>query len=266
MELNKTIFEISKMDCPSEENLIRMKLDGISAIKNLEFDIPARKLAVYHQGQLDLIESSIIDLKLGGKKVSSEQTEKIDFEENTNQKKLLWTVLLINFAFFIIEMFTGLISKSMGLIADSLDMLADSFVYGISLFAVGGTLIKKKRIAKLAGYFQILLAILGFMEVLKRFMGDEQLPDFWTMIIVSVFALIANGLCLYILQKSKSKEEAHMKASMIFTSNDVIINLGVIIAGVLVHSFNSPKPDLIIGTIVFALVIQGAIRILKLSK
>lgn len=254
------------MDCPSEENLIRMKLDGISAIKNLEFDIPARKLAVYHQGQLDLIESSIIDLKLGGKKVSSEQTEKIDFEENTNQKKLLWTVLLINFAFFIIEMFTGLISKSMGLIADSLDMLADSFVYGISLFAVGGTLIKKKRIAKLAGYFQILLAILGFMEVLKRFMGDEQLPDFWTMIIVSVFALIANGLCLYILQKSKSKEEAHMKASMIFTSNDVIINLGVIIAGVLVHSFNSSKPDLIIGTIVFALVIQGAIRILKLSK
>ena len=67
------------------------------------------------------------------------------------------------------------------------------------------------------------------------------------MIIVSVFALIANGICLYILQKSKSKEEAHMKASMIFTSNDVIINLGVIIAGVLVNYLSSSKPDLIIG-------------------
>jgi Co/Zn/Cd efflux system component len=53
---------------------------------------------------------------------------------------------------------------------------------------------------------------------------------------------------------------------MIFTSNDVIINLGVIIAGVLVNWSNSNKPDLIIGTIVFVLVIQGAIRILKLSK
>jgi Co/Zn/Cd efflux system component len=163
-------------------------------------------------------------------------------------------------------MTTGLFSKSMGLVADSLDMLADSFVYGISLFAVGGTLIKKKRIAKLAGYFQITLAIIGFIEVLRRFIGDEKLPDFSTMIIVSIFALIANGICLYILQKSKSKEEAHMKASMIFTSNDVIINLGVIIAGIMVNWLSSNKPDLIIGTIVFALVIQGAFRILKLSK
>ena len=57
-----------------------------------------------------------------------------------------------------------------------------------------------------------------------------------------------------------------MKASMIFTSNDVIINTGVIIAGLLVYWLNSNKPDLIIGTIVFVLVIQGALRILNLSK
>jgi Co/Zn/Cd efflux system component len=264
--MNKTIFEITKMDCPSEENLIRMKLDGISSIANLDFDIPNRKLTVFHSGETEQIEESILELNLGGKKLSTEQTDQTDFKENTNQKKLLWSVLAINFAFFIIEMTTGLISKSMGLVADSLDMLADSFVYGISLFAVGGTLIKKKRIAKLAGYFQITLAIIGFLEVLRRFIGDEKLPDFSTMIIVSIFALIANGICLYILQKSKSKEEAHMKASMIFTSNDVIINLGVITAGIMVNWLNSNKPDLIIGTIVFALVIRGAFRILKLSK
>ena len=57
-----------------------------------------------------------------------------------------------------------------------------------------------------------------------------------------------------------------MKATMIFTSNDVIINLGVIIAGVLVNWLNSNKPDLIIGTIVFILVIQGARRILKIGR
>lgn len=265
-KMNKTIFEISKMDCPSEENLIRMKLDGIEEIKNLDFDIPNRKLTVFHNGKADQIENSIIELKLGGKKNSTEETNEKDFEENTNQKKLLWIVLAINFVFFIIEMTTGIISKSMGLVADSLDMLADSFVYGISLFAVGGTLIKKKRIAKIAGYFQITLAIIGFVEVLRRFFGAEKLPDFSTMIIVSILALITNGICLYILQKSKSKEEAHMKASMIFTSNDVIINLGVIIAGILVHWLNSNKPDLIVGTIVFIVVIQGAFRILKLSK
>ncbi|MDX9883657.1 MAG: cation transporter [Prolixibacteraceae bacterium] len=264
--MEKTIFEITKMDCPSEENLIRMKLDEIPGIKKLDFDIPNRKLAVYHNEQIDQIEKAIIELDLGGQKLSTEWIGQSDFEENTNQRKLLWTVLAINFAFFLIEMTTGLISKSMGLVADSLDMLADSFVYGISLFAVGGTLTRKKRIAKLAGYFQITLALIGFVEVLRRFFSAEELPGFTTMIYVSIFALIANGICLYVLQKSKSKEEAHIKASMIFTSNDVIINLGVITAGLLVHWLNSNKPDLIIGTIVFVLVIQGAKRILKLGK
>ncbi|MFT5723198.1 MAG: Co/Zn/Cd efflux system component [Bacteroidia bacterium] len=264
--MNKTIFDITKMDCPSEENLIRMKLDEISSIANLDFDIPNRKLTVFHKGEIDQIEKAIVELNLGGNKISTEPTDQSEFKENANQKKLLWSVLAINFAFFIIEMTTGLISKSMGLVADSLDMLADSVVYSISLVAVGGTLVKKKRIAKLSGYFQIILAIIGFVEILRRFFGNEKLPNFKTMIIVSIFALIANGVCLYLMQQSKSKEEAHIKASMIFTSNDVIINLGVITAGILVHWFHSGIPDLIIGAMVFALVIQGAFRILKLSK
>jgi Co/Zn/Cd efflux system component len=264
--MKKTIFKISKMDCPSEENLIRMKLDGFPEIKNLEFDIPNRKLTVWHSAESDNIEKAIISLNLGGQKLSSEETAQTGFTEHKNQRKLLWAVLAINFVFFIVEMTTGLISKSMGLVADSLDMLADAFVYGISLLAVGGTLAMKKRVAKLAGYFQITLAVIGFIEVLRRFFGVEKMPDFSTMIVVSVLALIANATCLWLLQKSKSREEAHMKASLIFTSNDVIINLGVIVAGLLVNWLNSNKPDLVIGSIVFILVIQGAIRILKIGK
>jgi len=78
-------------------------------------------------------------------------------------------------------------------------------------------------------------------------------------------ALIANSVCLYLLQKSKS-EEAHMKATMIFTSNDIIINTGVILAGILVLLTQSKYPDLIIGSIVFLIVVRGALRILKLGK
>lgn len=263
--MQKSLFKITKMDCPSEENLIRMALENREEIKDLQFDIPQRELKVFHTGEVEPIVDSLAQLNLGSRKISSEETEDIPVSEKANQQKLLWAVLAINFAFFAIEMTTGLISRSMGLIADSLDMLADSFVYGLSLFAVGGTMLRKKKIAKLAGYFQIILALLGFAEVLRRFFGHEVMPDFLTMIIVSVFALIANGFCLYLLQKSKS-EEAHMQASMIFTSNDVIINTGVILAGLLVHWLHSGIPDLVIGMIVFLLVIQGAVRILKLSK
>lgn len=254
------------MDCPSEENLIRMKLEELEGIQHLDFDIPNRKIAVFHRGSSDEIEASLLQLNLGTQKLSTEATQQTEFTEQTQQRKLLWSVLIINFAFFGIEMTTGLISKSMGLVADSLDMLADSFVYGISLLAVGKSLTRKKRIARLAGYFQIVLAVIGFAEVLRRFFGSETLPDFNIMIVVSIFALIANGVCLYLLQKSKSKKEAHMQASMIFTSNDIIINLGVIAAGLLVNWLDSSTPDLVIGSIVFGLVIQGAVRILKIGK
>lgn len=263
--MQKTVFKISKMDCPSEENLIKMKLSDIDGIKQLDFNLEERILTLYHNSNVNEIGNALNELKLNESLISSEDTDTIITESTRSQSKLLWTVLIINFAFFIIEMSTGLISKSMGLVADSLDMLADSFVYGLSLIAVGGTVLKKKRIAKYAGYFQITLAIIGIVEVIRRFLGYEALPVFSTMIIVSVFALIANGICLYLLQKSKS-QEAHMRAKMIFTSNDIIINLGVITAGVLVNWLHSGIPDLIIGIIVFGLVIQGAFRILKLSK
>lgn len=264
--MNKTIFKITKMDCPSEENLIRMKLNDLPQIVHLDFDLSNRQLTVFHKENIAPIESAIVTLNLGASKQSTAHTEKTTFQEAKDQRQLLWTVLAINFAFFVIEMTTGLLSKSMGLIADSLDMLADAFVYGVSLLAVGGTMIRKKQVAKVAGYAQIVLAVIGFVEVLRRFFQAEQLPNVSDMIVVSIFALLANAVCLYLLQRSKTKDEVHMRASMIFTSNDVIINIGVIIAGVLVNWLQSNKPDLIIGTIIFILVIQGAVRILKLSK
>jgi Co/Zn/Cd efflux system component len=253
------------MDCPSEEQLIRMKLDGLQNIHSLQFDIPNRQLKVFHSGspeeifkRLDSLNFNTTILETTQADVSQKPTDKIV------ERKLLWWVLAINFFFFILEMVTGLLSNSMGLVADSLDMLADSFVYGLALFAVGGSLIRKKNIAQASGYLQLFLAIAGFLEVIRRFIGFEPIPGFLTMMIVSAMALTGNASSLYILQKSKSKD-AHMQASVIFTSNDIIANIGVIIAGVLVYFTASRYPDLIVGTFVFALVLRGAFRILKLA-
>ncbi len=254
------------MDCPSEEQMIRMKLDDLTNIQSLEFDIPNRLLHVFHIDSNEQIYQRLNTLKLDTSIFSTVSVDNLIETESQNKDRItLWTVLIINFLFFAIEMVTGIISNSMGLIADSLDMLADSIVYGLALIAVGGTIIRKKNIAKFAGYFQIVLALIGFIEVIRRFLGVEKMPDFQTMIFVSIAALVANVICLYLLQKRKSKE-AHMQASMIFTSNDIIINSGVITAGLLVNWLNSAYPDLIIGAIVFMIVARGAYRILQLSK
>lgn len=264
--MKKSVFHISQMDCPSEENLIRMKLDGLEEVKKLDFDLEKRNLAVFHSGEISEIASRLSALKLGSELRETTEAEPEDSVENTGmQSRLLWTVLIINFSFFLIEFSTGLISNSMGLVADSLDMLADALVYGLSLWAVGAAVSRKKRVATLSGYFQLTLAVIGIIEVIRRFIGVEAFPDFRMMIIISFLALIANSVCLYLLQKSKSNE-AHIRASMIFTSNDVIINAGVIAAGVLVLLTQSKYPDLIVGAIVFLIVVRGAVRILKLGK
>lgn len=264
--MKKTIFEISRMDCPSEEQIIRMKLDGMTVIKNLEFDIPNRQLVVIHINSFEEILEKLDSLNLDTKVLSTESVENFKYTDKHNsERKILWSVLAINLTFFLIEIITGFISNSMGLVADSLDMLADGFVYGLALIAVGGTSLFKKNIAKAAGIFQIILAVLGFIEVIRRFFGLERMPDFLTMIVVSIFALMANVLCLYLLQKNRSNE-VHIQASMIFTSNDIIINSGVILAGILVNILNSPYPDLIIGATVFVIVARGAYKILQLAK
>ncbi|MCB0633655.1 MAG: cation diffusion facilitator family transporter [Saprospiraceae bacterium] len=263
--MKKSTFTISKMDCPSEEQMIRMKLESFPQVKHLEFDIPSRKLEVFHQDDVELIQAAISELHLNDQLQSTAEAELPVEVDDTQQRKILWWVLGINFGFFVIEMTTGWISRSMGLVADSLDMLADSIVYGLSLFAVGAAISRKKRVAKVSGYFQMGLAMLGFSEVLRRFFSESETPLFQWMIIVSLLALVGNLVSLWLINKAKSKE-AHMQASAIFTSNDIIVNGGVILAGVLVFWLDNKWPDLIVGGIVFGFVMRGAIRILKLAK
>lgn len=263
--MHKTTFHINKMDCPSEEQIIRMSLSENPQILSLHFDIPNRKLTVYHEGPSEPIlsqleplnfQTTLTQTELSREKASPETEEK-------SERKLLLYVLLINAGFFLLEWTMGWWYHSMGLVADSLDMLADSMVYGLALLAIGRSTLRKKRTAKAAGYLQLLLAFWGIIEVVRRFINQELLPDANVMMLISFLALLGNLSCLYLLQKTRSKE-AHMQASMIFTSNDIIINAGVIGAGLLVGFTESLWPDLIVGTVVFLIVLRGAVRILKL--
>ncbi len=258
----RSLYKVSEMDCPSELNLIKLKL-GAKA-QNLEADFERRELWVYHSGESQEISTRLEELNLGSSWLKDEETAQIS-TANSKERSSLISVLILNFSFFLIEIIASFWSGSMGLAADGLDMLADALVYGLSLWALNKGLESQKSVAKSAGYFQILLALLGFAEVLRRVLGAEAAPDISTMIWISSLALIANGISLYLLRASRS-EKAAMKASMIFTSNDILINLGVILSALLVHYFNAAWPDLLVGSFIFVLVLRGAKRILALAK
>lgn len=180
------------------------------------------------------------------------------------ERKTLWLLLLINGLMFFVESTAGVWAESTGLLSDSLDMLADALVYAIALYAVGRAAIIKSRAATFSGWIQIILGVGVLVEVVRRLIVGSE-PISVLMIVVGSVALVANLVCLLLLRKHRSGE-VHMRASWIFSTNDVIANFGVVLSGCIVMATGSRIPDLFIGTIVSLVVIRGGHQILNESR
>ena len=180
------------------------------------------------------------------------------------EQRTLIALLTINGVMFVAEVMVGWIAESTALLADSLDMLADATVYGIALYAAsrsGGT---QRTAARVSGVLQIALGLGVLVEVIRRaVLGSE--PTSHLMIGAGAVALAANLVCLRIIAKHRDGG-AHMRASWIFSKNDVIANTGVIVAGLLVMASESRAPDLVVGSIVAVVVLRGGVQILANSS
>ncbi len=174
---------------------------------------------------------------------------------------MLVLLLVINGVMFVVEMIAGVMADSTALIADSLDMLADATVYAIGLYAVGRSLAVKAGAAYLSGVFQVLLGVGVLFDIARRFVVGSE-PESMVMIGVGIAALIANSLCLALIYKHR-QGEVHMRASWVFSQNDVIANLGVVVGGILVAWLASPWPDLLIGLLIATIVVRGGLIIMR---
>lgn len=181
--------------------------------------------------------------------------------KDREQSRVLIYLLLINAVMFVAELSVGLLADSTALVADSLDMLADASVYAIGLYAVGRSLLLKAKAASLSGLFQVALGLGVLVDITRRFLlGSE--PESLFMMAMGLVALAANVICLLLIARHRHGE-VHMRASWIFSANDVIANIGVILAGVLVYVLGTRLPDLAIGLVIAGVVIRGGIRIVR---
>ncbi|NMF56896.1 cation transporter [Pseudanabaena yagii] len=181
--------------------------------------------------------------------------------KNAAERKTLRILLIINGTMFVVGCIAGILAHSTALIADSLDMFADASVYMLSLYAVGKSAHSKNRAAMLSGILQITLAAMILIDVIQKFIWGSAPESHW-MMGIAFLALIANSYGLYLLAKHR-QGEVHMRASWIFTQNDVIANISVILAGFLVSWLSSRIPDLVAGFGIAILVIWGGIRIIR---
>ena len=183
---------------------------------------------------------------------------------NAQDRRILLYVLLINLAQSALGMGVGVWASSAALIGAALDNLADASVYAVGIYAVGRSVRAKAVAARLSGWLLIGLSVLLVAEVIRRFMGSEAPIGPAMMVMAGVNAAI-NVYCLRLLKRHKG-EDVNFKASAIFTSNDSIVNMAILVSGLLVLWLGSNVPDLVLGVVSALFAANGGREILEHAR
>lgn len=177
------------------------------------------------------------------------------------ERRVLRIALGLNAAMAVIGGLAGWIAQSTGLLADALDMLSDATAYAIALLAIGRSALFKIRAATFSGGILLVLGLGVLFEVGRRLIyGAEPLSE-W-MIGTAILSLVVNLTVLRLLAPMRSGE-VHLRATWLFTRADVVANLGVIFAGLLILWLGVPYPDYAIGTLIGLYVVKEAVEILR---
>jgi len=178
-------------------------------------------------------------------------------------RRVLWAVLAVNAAMFVVEIAAGLAAGSVALQADALDFLADAATYGISL-AVVGMALRWRAAAALAKGAAMGLFGLWVIGATAWHALNGTLPDAGTMGAVGFAALVANAGCLALLWAYRDGD-SNMRSVWICSRNDVIGNVAVMLAAAGVFGTGTGWPDVTVAAIMAVLALQGAWSIVRMA-
>lgn len=176
-------------------------------------------------------------------------------------RKALIVVLVINLAMFLVEASVGLFSGSRALRADALDFLGDAATYGLTLWALGQSLTWRFRAARIKGYSLLVLGLLVLADSLVALISGAE-PAGVMMSGIGALALVANLTSLMLLVRYR-QGDANIRSAWLCTRNDVLANVSVITAGLLVLSTGSHWPDVLVALAIAGLFTHSALSILR---
>lgn len=179
------------------------------------------------------------------------------------QGRILKIVLLINAVMFGVEFTMGWVARSSALKADSLDMLGDAIVYGFSLYVLHRGPRWRAGAALLKGLIVTAFGIGVVFDVVLKVLGDT-LPEPATMGAVGALALGANLTCLALLVKHRD-DDVNMRSTFICSRNDIISNVGVLLAALAVSITQSKWADIGVGLVIAVVFLRSAWQILTES-
>jgi Co/Zn/Cd efflux system component len=176
-------------------------------------------------------------------------------------RRVLWGVIAINAAMFLIEMAAGQLAGSQALKADALDFLGDTLTYGISLAAIGQPLGVRARAAILKG---VSLSLMGLWVLGSTAYHVLVLnaPSAEVMGGIGLLALSANLSSVLLLARYRDGD-ANVRSVWLCSRNDAIGNVMVMIAALAVWGSRTAWPDLIVAGIMAGVFMSSATQILR---
>lgn len=176
-------------------------------------------------------------------------------------RRVLWAVIAINAAMFVVELAAGFAAGSMALKADSLDFLGDTATYAISLAVIGMPLHRRALAALFKG---LSLAAMGLWvagaTVWEVFVLG--LPAAGLMGGIGVLAFAANVASVLLLLRYRNGD-ANVRSVWLCSRNDAIGNLAVVAAAGGVWATGTGWPDVIVAGIMSALFLGSATQIIR---
>lgn len=179
-------------------------------------------------------------------------------------RKVLQVVLVINALMFLVEGIAGALAHSTSLMADALDMFGDALVYGLSIYVISESSRKQAKASMVKGVFMLFFAAVVLSEATYKILYPV-VPDAITIGIIGSIALLANLVCFFMLYTHR-EDNLNMNSTWLCSRNDLIANVGVLIAGYLTYLSASRWPDIIVGILIAGLFLKSAIQIIRDAK
>lgn len=179
----------------------------------------------------------------------------------SDQRRVLVIVMIINFVMFFAEFGGGLVARSTALMADSVDMFGDGVVYALSLYALNRGPRWEAGAALAKGGIILVFGLAVIVEIADKLINGVP-PSSSLMLGFGTVALAANLTCLTLLWRFRG-ENVNMASTFECSRNDVVSNLGVLIAAGLVGATGQAWPDIAVGAIIAVIFIRSAWRVLS---
>lgn len=170
--------------------------------------------------------------------------------------RVLKIVLAINAAMFLIEITAGWLANSTSLLADSLDMLGDATVYGMSIYVLTQSSRKQAKVALAKGGFMLIFGLFVLADAIYKLIYPV-MPNAEVMGIVGASALAANLVC-FVLLYTHREDNLNMSSTWLCSRNDLIANVGVLLAALASYMLISKWPDIIVGTLIASLFLKSS--------